>query len=61
MRSKMAQIKAHYPAGTQVGWLMATLPVPNSVRKEVLEYVPKAGFAGYPLSSPDSQHQVVGL
>ena len=61
IQSSIAQIETNRPAGTHVGWLMATLPVPNSVRKEGLEYHPQACFAAYPLSSPDSQHQVIGL
>ena len=61
IRSTMAQIETRRPAGTHVGWLMATLSVANSVRKEGLEYIPQACFAGYPLASPDSQHRVDGL
>ena len=59
--SAMAQIEAHHPAGTPVGWLMATLQIPNSVWKDGHEYVSQAGFVGYPLASPDSLHLVVGL
>ena len=57
----MAQIEAHHPAGTHVGRIMATLQIPNSVRKEGHEYVPQACFAGNPLLSPDSQHPVFGI
>ena len=50
--STMAQIKAHHPACTLVGWIMATLQIPNSVRKEGYEYVPQQVLPGilyYPL------------
>ena len=57
----MGQIEAHHPAAAPVGGLMAALQLPNSVREEGREYVPQARFAEYPLSSPDSQHQIVGI
>ena len=57
----MGQTQAHRPDGASVGWVMATLPMPNSVREEGLGYAPQTRGAGYPFSSAESKDQVAGV
>ena len=59
--SSKGQTQAHCPDGAFVGWVMATLPMPNSVREEGLGYGSQTPDAGYPFSSAESKDQVVGV